>query len=697
MPQEAALLRIDLLDTSATEQLGAHVVRNLAGFDLVVIHGPNGSGKTTLASLAMTPNRGMLAVDLRVGQPIAFDRSVVCEPKLLHRNSAQLMAPFENLESALRAAAGLDRLRQEEALLRLLLGDRSNSRFGLRPKLVPTAVSQTPAEVAQAVDDYLTADRALSHARGSFPLVSLQTFNTLAAELARLRAVMFEPVSHTGVSDLARAIELLTPRLSQQPGMADVSGALQRLVAALPSETSDVSDSQLAAAERACLGAIESAAMLLEPHRHPTQPTSPSAWTNACLTLGDEMKREAAELQAMLARRDQERELRRQAKALLEQEHGFDECPVCQHQQSRSLLAQTLTSLLSSPDASTAAAQERLARCKELESDARHLAMQLEQVAESRKTALTRIDRERGGWMLACTQAIAALQPNDGWTSSIRETAQRISQQCREAINIAGAACREAMCALREHATRSVQTLQAEDRNMHRSHEYALQLHEQLRALGRALLKRSALNVLPWPCTCAQEAGRAARLKVVETWVRSVNRVIEDRKARMNNATSAIVEKPEVRTLFERLISKIQHPLLPSGTTVGPSSVKQPGSDAPIDTSEALSEGYRVLVNLAAFIALAAGAQGHAGHACGWIVLDEPTNGLDPFHRNLVAEYLGSLSTADMPCQIIVATFDERFMNGLVEAARRSNRRWKVLELPAWPLVQTQGIRERSS
>lgn len=691
------MLRIDLLDTAAAENLGTHAVGNLARFDLVVIYGPNGSGKTTLASLAMAPNSRTLTADLGTGRAIAFDRNVTCEPELLHRNSAQLMAPFESLESALRAAAGLERARQEEVLLRNLLSDRNNSKYGLRPKLVPAVVSQTPAAVALAVEHYLTADRELPHGRGSSPLVSLQTFNRLATELARLRAVMFEPLTSAEAPDLARAIELLTPRLSQQPGMADVSGAVQRLVAALPSDASDVSNCQLAAAEQACRDTIAWATNLLEPHRHPTQPTNPTAWTNACLARGDELKREAAELSTMLACRDQERELRRQAKAFLEQGHGLDECPVCQHHQSRISLAQTLATLLSSPDASTAATQERLARCQRAESEARRLAMQLEEVAEAHKDALARIDRERSGWTNACSQAIAALQPSDGWNSRVRDTAQLISQLCRDAASVDGAACREAMHALREQATRSVQSLHALDQNMHRSHEHALQLHEQLRSLARTLLKRSALNALPWPCTYAQEAGRAARIEVVETWIRAVNCVIDDRKTRMNNATAEIVEKSAVQALFDRLISKIQHPMLPRGTTVGPSSVKLPGSDAPINTSEALSEGYRVLVNLAAFIALAAGAQGHPGHACGWIVLDEPTNGLDPVHRDLVAEYLGSLSIADMPCQIIVTTFEEKFMNGLTEAASRGNRRWKVLELPAWPLIQTQGIRERSA
>ena len=691
------MLRIDRLDTTGVGHLGAHQIRDLSAFDLIVIHGPNGCGKTTLASMATSPHRGTQVADPATGRVLAFDHSLPCQVQLLARSSLQLMAPFESPESALRAAAGLERLRQQEALLRTLLGERANSRFGLKPKLCPMTVAQTPAPVAQAVDDYLTADRALTPAQGSLPLVSLPSFNALAHNLANLRSVPHQPVTRVEVSDLARVVEQLTPRVAQQPGMAEVSGAVQRLAAAMPTETLDASEAQLSTAERACQDTVDSATTLLQPHRHPKQTDDLSGWTSACLTLGDELKRESAGLRATLARRDEERELRRQARTLLEHGHDRDACPVCQHQQPREALVRTLDALLSSPDPGTAEAQERLARCQTEESAARRLAMRLEEVSEARKAASARVDRERAGWVNACREAITALQPNDGWSSRIREVAELVRQRCQEASAADARACRKAMSALREHATQAAQTLRTEDQNMHRSHEHALRLHEELRLLGRSLLRRAALNALPWPCTWNQEAGRAARLEVVERWLRAVNRVIEGLRARMHNATSEIVAKPSVRILFERLISSLRHPLLPVGTAVGASSVQLPGSDAPLDTADSLSEGYRVLVNVAAFIALASGAQGHPGHACGWIVLDEPTNGLDPHHRDVVAEYLGGLSNTDMPCQIIVTTFDDQFVTGLVHAARRSGRRCKVLELPAWPMVQTQGIRERSS
>ncbi|MFM7806860.1 MAG: hypothetical protein ACKPEA_02885, partial [Planctomycetota bacterium] len=100
------------------------------------------------------------------------------------------------------------------------------------------------------------------------------------------------------------------------------------------------------------------------------------------------------------------------------------------------------------------------------------------------------------------------------------------------------------------------------------------------------------------------------------------------------------------------------------------------------DRSKALSEGQTVLANIAAVIAVVGKVCGSAAHRPGWIVFDEPTNGLDEASRDAVADYLGGITTQDLPGQIVVTTFDRPFADRLIAEARRNGRRIRHIELP---------------
>jgi energy-coupling factor transporter ATP-binding protein EcfA2 len=90
-----------------------------------------------------------------------------------------------------------------------------------------------------------------------------------------------------------------------------------------------------------------------------------------------------------------------------------------------------------------------------------------------------------------------------------------------------------------------------------------------------------------------------------------------------------------------------------------------------------------VLVNIAAAIAVVGMVAGTPDHRPGWIVFDEPTNGLDSNGCKQVAQYLGSLTVADVSCQIVIATFDTAFAEQLMSCAvSQGNRRVKHVSLP---------------
>jgi len=91
------------------------------------------------------------------------------------------------------------------------------------------------------------------------------------------------------------------------------------------------------------------------------------------------------------------------------------------------------------------------------------------------------------------------------------------------------------------------------------------------------------------------------------------------------------------------------------------------------------------MVNLAALIAVTGYVRDGQQHRAGWLLLDEPTNGLDDTNRSHVANYLGSLTCADMPRQLFVATFDKKFADQLLARAQETGRRRALkVTLPPW-------------
>ena len=144
-----------------------------------------------------------------------------------------------------------------------------------------------------------------------------------------------------------------------------------------------------------------------------------------------------------------------------------------------------------------------------------------------------------------------------------------------------------------------------------------------------------------------------------------------------STAESTVVTDPGVQERFNRLLDLLKY-------HTGLQTLKFCGKEVQLNgvaASNTLSEGQTVLVNIAATIAVVGKVAGTAEHRPGWIVFDEPTNGLDEEGRNQVAEYLGGLSITDVPSQIVVATFDTKFAEKLITKATATGRRGKHVEL----------------
>ena len=151
-----------------------------------------------------------------------------------------------------------------------------------------------------------------------------------------------------------------------------------------------------------------------------------------------------------------------------------------------------------------------------------------------------------------------------------------------------------------------------------------------------------------------------------------------ERQTQAASAANQVVNDSGVQERFNRLLALLPHHLRLQNLNFCGKEVQLNG----VAASNTLSEGQTVLVNIAASIAVVGKVAGTANHLPGWIVFDEPTNGLDEEGRNQIAEYLGGLKITDVPSQIVVATFDNEFADTLITKALATGRRVKHVELP---------------
>ncbi|MFM7215650.1 MAG: hypothetical protein ACKO3H_12310 [Verrucomicrobiota bacterium] len=197
--------------------------------------------------------------------------------------------------------------------------------------------------------------------------------------------------------------------------------------------------------------------------------------------------------------------------------------------------------------------------------------------------------------------------------------------------------------------------------------------------LGDALATARALNRLEWSANPDEAEAERLRTEQRQTWLEVLQQMITERQCRATSARDEVVNDLGVQERFNRFIEKVGpiHPSLRQMAFRG-KRLDVGGQDR----TEDLSEGQRVLVNIAAAMAVVGKVAGTPDHKPGWIAFDEPTNGLDDDGRDGVADYLGGMSLADVPSQIIVATFDRLFADGLIQKALTSGRAVGRVELP---------------
>jgi ABC-type molybdenum transport system ATPase subunit/photorepair protein PhrA len=240
---------------------------------------------------------------------------------------------------------------------------------------------------------------------------------------------------------------------------------------------------------------------------------------------------------------------------------------------------------------------------------------------------------------------------------------------------------------LRDYAITKRDRLLTAETHLNNGHEERLKLFNQLQALGALLWIRHELNRTPWMVDAEQERkNQILRQCICEL------EALSNEYAEMADNAIKLVMTADVQTRFIQMLNKmsrVNHPNHVIQATFEAGSVTNGTSDL----SNCVSEGQRVLINCAARLTVASVVIGHEDHKPGWIVFDEPTNGLDPEAVSILAEYLGSFSPLEFSGQIIVSTFDKDFASMMVKQSTELTRNVKQINLRRFnPSTHTNGL-----
>lgn len=659
-------LRVDSVQLPQDCPLGASRMHGLHDFDLIVVEGPNGSGKSTLLAPIGGPARGATVI-CRAANGEAVDAPVQrVRREITRRNSIELMERFTDLREALAMAADATRPQHEAKLLQRISRDIAE---------VEIESDDAPPELATARTNYLQLDSRLDP---TMPR-TLAEYRSRGAALAARAGDAWEcPVDLTDLEGRVAAEVRLSPRPFTIAGW----DACRRILARLPPAT----DARVSAAALLCTKRAELLALAAAACDAIHQPTSDLPAADSPLgALLEAAQKTGAELTAarnaigdQLAALDVLRECRDRARKYLgtpqARQHATLDCPVCGGECHHDTLSSRLDQLVGAPDEEAAALQAQRGKCGDL-------IQKLERSLRETRDLGARADHEHASLRHGVDALLQQHAATASWDAEVRRRLDDARGRCTAWTNAhAGGpsvAAIESYADIRAFVDEALSGFDGIiEREGARLAEHRGDF-ERFRQLGEVLAAQQALDRIPWRASLERREASVRKARQRALWIEVLGELAAERETVASGAIEAVHQDEKVQALFAALLER-----LPGHSEIR--NLRFAGARLEAGASERqgkLSEGQTVLVNIAAMIAVASKLHGHASHAPGFIVLDEPTNGLDAESRNAVAAFLGGLSREDYPGQIFVATFDGEFGSRLVAAAATSQRRTGVIRL----------------
>ncbi|MBM3902554.1 MAG: hypothetical protein FJ379_10785 [Verrucomicrobia bacterium] len=653
--------RLDSITADIRGPLRGTVLKGLAGLDLIVLLGPNGSGKSTLLEPLKNGSRGVGCLDPATGRAESFSATGVNQ-KVAFLTSVQLMEKFRDLNDALDLAANSIRPSDEALVLGKLKGQLDKD----------TPEASDPPGLEHLRGDYLQQDRIC----GPNPR-TVDEYERLGRRLADRKGVVWRSIDLDAEAGDRKAAELqLLPESRKLAGLNELRPGLNDLHQ-LPQNPAMVPAGALVDAETQLRSELEAARNAVEGLPPP----------GAGVTLGDEAKavlqhlNDALEaIQAVLDAKDLLKEVRTKAKRFLEKREVSPaqpaECPVCEVQINASQIILRLGEQTSGTDVE---ADELGGRKKKFKNVRDRLHPVLERWA-----AAVGPGRDAFVVLTGSVESIGLkLAPTVGSDESVRIAAEDLRNRCGQwNEEYFGGPTRQALEGIRDlgHCAETYSKMREQiEADLNQDLAAAQNDFKNFQKIGDALAAARALDRLEWSANPDEAEAERLRTEQRQTWLEVLQQMITERQCRASSARDEVVNDLGVQERFNRFIEKVGpiHPSLRQMAFRG-KRLDVGGQDTPED----LSEGQRVLVNIAAAMAVVGKVAGTPDHKPGWIAFDEPTNGLDDDGRGGVADYLGGMSLADVPSQIIVATFDRLFADGLIQKALTSGRAVGRVELP---------------
>jgi ABC-type cobalamin/Fe3+-siderophores transport system ATPase subunit len=658
-------LKVSTITLGERNPIGRRTLDNLDTADLVLLVGPNGSGKSSfLAPLKRTGTQGSVSV-LDDGGTLTEFSSTNVQQSITFISSQDLMTRVRSLASAIALAADASRLRVETKALESCI-------TGLQADQTSDTGPTAPPELIHLQEVYLTEDEACP----PMPRTDAHyaTLGKRAAEAVGLEEWPgFDPDPTVGKENEAR----LRPTLRSLAGLETIQRVMTTLDG-LQVEDDAGPASKAASANRELQEARNEAAQCID--------LQPSDSVDDAISRLDDA---AATVRRLIDARDYLATCRRSALEYLKSPSNRPDtaptCPVCSQSIDLDAVSQGLhmhlDSAAATDDTEGAALKQSFKRFRDLATSLRDKASTARTREEAANNALAVIRSE-----LARVQQ--SLQPAAGWhgdvTSLANSLCERIASWVAEHGTVASPQGETTLGRIVDDARNGLESLrQQADALSNRLHADQTTFNE-LQALGRVLRARLKLNAFQHEVALDEAEARRGRTDRRERWLRVLREMKADRERQADTARDRVLADGSTRERFTRLMERFEDvdPWLAALSydgrdDGGNAGCVSHGNDSVTD----LSEGQTVLVNLAAALTVASVVIGKPEHRPGWIVLDEPTNGLDGKASTYVADYLGSLGTQDLPGQIFVATFDDAFAGRLKSKAIESGRRVRVITL----------------
>jgi len=661
-------------------------VGSFSGFDLIVIVGDNGSGKSQLTELL----KGKSGAGLAVNGPAvlgSFDPKRHIEQSLLVRTTRELRESFFSLQKALEAAAGAERRSGEIKVLEALASPRAESGLeSLRPR-----TAQLDAQIVDTERNNYRAyeDSLLRAGLGGMPW-HLGTYNKVGADIADACGGVWTPVTSTDGPSMAASEAGLSAQGEPDLVLRIVTDMPDRMEMSIGTPWRLLGDEVQAAK----VSLADSVAALRVRHPELAADDAESMQRELIVRIA-QAEEEEKQISDSNESRSPLTNLLDRARSWMEGHAHAQGCPVCGTALEAAVLKSQIELRLKQEGDWSREQSERLTQLRSRLEAWREAQADMQKAMDGVAKAIDAV-KEEVIWQESSpiSRWIAELTEAKGRVGAGHILADKMIQCLEEAASVLGelgqdpwddgrlVERRERLVAADAAIKLLIKDAAARVREGNASRQGLQAKRDQLAALRDLLISGERLNRLEWKPTWEGHASSERVGATIDRWKQAVEQLRQELESENDSAMQLLLANPALADRFRRLLANAAHPAL-HGVSLHPDRIERDGTEVSGERKTQLSEGYCVMTNLAAFFAVAGLDEPRQSHKAGWVVVDEPTTGLDAGNRDRVADYIGSLSMADLPRQIFVTTYDRSFANRLQEVATK-HRSVCIVRLAPW-------------